>query len=273
MSVPNLPQIATVALAAALEAGEIIRQLRERGQVDISFKSEKDLVTNADLQAEASIMKRVRESFPTHGFLTEESAPSADAKTLLGPLWVIDPIDGTANYTHGHYQTAVSIAFAFEGRVLVAVVHAPFLNETFQAVKGQGATLNRNPIKPRPIGDLNLALVATGYPGWRTSSHHMIQQTHAVLDNCRDIRRLGAASLDICWVAMGRLDGYWESVRPWDIAAGGLIAREAGARTGSIIPRPADEILPQELYGENYLVATPGIYEGLRTLLDVRKIA
>ncbi len=269
MSCPNLTKVATVALEAALRAGTAIRDLRERGQVSVTLKSEKDLVTNADLQAEKLILSCIREAFPDHAFLTEESAPTVNPETLRGPLWIVDPIDGTANYAHGHPHTAVSIAFAFEGHVLAAVVHSPFENETFEAVRGKGSTLNKKSISARPITDLKSALVATGYPGWRTSADYMIKQTHAVLENCRDIRRLGAASLEICWVAMGRLDGYWESVKAWDIAAGGLIAREAGARTGSIVPRPREEILPQDLYAEDFIAATPGIYERLRAILDI----
>lgn len=269
MQKPNLIDVSSTSLSAAIEAGDLIRNLRERGQVDISFKSEKDLVTNADLQAEAIIMERVRERFPDHAFLTEESAPTVNPATLQGPLWVIDPIDGTTNYAHGHTQVAVSIAFCFEGKVLSAVVHAPFQHETFQAVMGGGATLNGRSIAPRPISELKLALVATGYPGWRTSADYMIQQTHAVLTHCRDIRRLGSAALDICWVASGRLDGYWESIKPWDLAAAALIAREAGALTGSIVPRPQSEQLPQDLYGDNFIVSTPDIFEKLRKILDL----
>ncbi|MBN8548894.1 MAG: inositol monophosphatase [Deltaproteobacteria bacterium] len=270
MNQQALRELTTIALSAARAAGTTIKDMRERGQVDVSFKSEKDLVTNADLRAEEIIIQKIRSHFPSHSFLTEESAPDVTGeKQLRSPLWIIDPIDGTANYAHGHTQVAVSIAFADEGSVLSGVVHAPFQGETFVGMKGLGATLNDKAIAPRSIRELKLALVATGFPAVRPAQEHMVKQVAAALTRCRDIRRLGSAALDISWVACGRLDAYCEPVRAWDMAAAGLIAREAGARTGSIKAIPAGQIMPPDLYAEDFYVAAPGIYDELRSVLDL----
>lgn len=257
-----------VALSAAEAAGNAIVDFRRTGTVEVSFKSAKDLVTNADLRAEAIIIDHIRDKFPEHSLLTEEGFPTIrDPRDFLKPLWIIDPIDGTANYAHGLAQVAVSIAFAEHGLLKAAVVHAPFQGETFHAIRGQGAKLNGTAIRTSEVTQLSHAIVATGFPGWRTSANETVAQLRAVLDNCRDIRRFGSAALDVCWVAAGRIDGYWESVNPWDIAAGALIAKEAGALTGHVIPPPTHSTVPTEFDGTHFFTAAPGIFHELQNLL------
>lgn len=260
--------ILLTATEAALAAGARIREIRDRNEITVNFKAEKDLVTNADMAAERIIVDCISKRFSHHGYLTEESAPRVlSSADLQGPLWIIDPIDGTANYAHGMDHVAVSIAYAEAGSVEVAIVHNPFRLETYTATRGGGAYCDEKPIVPcRTTEELKDAIVATGYPGWRTEIDRMMAQTRTVLTHCRDIRRLGSAALDTCWVACGKLDGYWESVKAWDIAAAGLIAREAGAKTGHFY-RDECSALPVELEGENFVVGAPGIFERLKAIL------
>ncbi len=269
LTAANRSEFLNLALQAALEAGDRIDALRRKGGVDISFKSEKDVVTNADLQAEAIIIGHIKSRYPDHGLLTEESHPDPGNANPNESLWIIDPIDGTANYAYGLDHSAVSIAYAHAGRVQAAVVHCPFLKSTFTATLGGGAYCNGSSIKPRATTNLSQAILATGFPGWRTEVDTMIAQTRAVLSHCRDIRRFGAAAIDVCYVAGGKLDGYWESVKPWDIAAGGLIAREAGARTGHLAAqsRATTSTWPSDWNGENFIVAAPALFLELQNLL------
>lgn len=264
----TLQTILDVTRSTAELAGRTIRSLRDEGKVDVSFKSEKDLVTNADLQAERVILDALRARFPNHAFLTEESFPGLrDPRDFHNPLWIIDPIDGTANYAHGLVHVAVSVAYAVAGEVQVGVVHAPFLGETFTAIRGGGAYLNGKPIHARSTSQLSHALVATGFPGWRGDVTESIAQLKAVLENCRDIRRDGSAALDICNIAAGRIDGYWESVKPWDMAAAALIAREAGARVGTVRPRDNSIEIPSEIDGNDFFASAPNLFEALQKLL------
>lgn len=266
MSSSLVHQAFAVALAAAREAGERIVQIRDSGDLRVSFKGEIDLVTHADVEAEGIIIRHIRDAFPAHEILSEEGYSSLQGRTFKGPLWIIDPIDGTTNYAHGHQYVGVSIAFAVDGVVECAVVHAPFLSETFSAIRGEGARLNGKPIAPRDCRQLRHALVATGFPYQRDELELIVKSAVAVLSKCRDLRRIGACSLDVSWVAMGRLDGFYESVKPWDIAAAGLIAREAGARYGNLKEIPQGGI-PPDLYSSDVLVTAPAIYEALRALI------
>lgn len=245
----------------AIQAGQLIRKRRESGSLNSDFKDGIELVTDADLAAEKLIKKALKASFAEDAILAEETSQSLPEDQLLGPLWVVDPIDGTVNYAHGHSMVAVSIAWYQEGEAQVGVVYNPFLNECFSAIRDQGAWLNDSPIRVSEKAELSRALVATGFPYRQEGREDLIQQLGRVLDGCADIRRLGSAALDICWVACGRMDAYYESVSPWDSAAAQLIAREAGARLGRY--RTTDNPMPGELDGKNWLIATPGIYSAL----------
>ncbi|WP_430461267.1 inositol monophosphatase family protein [Thalassolituus sp. LLYu03] len=246
----------------AQQAGHIIADLRDR--LDISFKGDTELVTQADIAADTAIRQRIQEAFPAHSILSEELAPDAD--TNAEHLWVIDPIDGTVNYAHQHPQVAVSIAYYERGEARLAVVFNPFLHETFSAEAGHGAWLNGQPIRCSETRDLRRAIVATGFPYHKNTVPLLMKRVQNVLSECADIRRLGSAALDICWVACGRLDAYYETVKPWDFAAAQLIAREAGARFGHFTPVPAGK--NPQLWGEDILLANRALYDALQQLLN-----
>ncbi len=250
----------------AIQAGEIIIRERASRQVQQKYKQGSELVTSADLKSDQLIRESIQKAYPTHRILSEESSP--DLKDWgQGPLWIIDPIDGTVNYAYGHTQTAVCIAFALHGRIEVGIVHVPFERETFTAIRGKGAWLNGEKIQTSGQTELKRSLIATGFPYEKEQSIDLLmKRVRTVLLNCRDIRRVGSAAIDTCWVAMGRLDGYYETVNPWDIAAAGLIAREAGACTGHLAPVPTE--IPSDLFSQDVIVTTPGIYDALHQILS-----
>jgi myo-inositol-1(or 4)-monophosphatase len=220
-----------VAQEAASKASVIARSQREALSVSVSFKGDRNLVTTADIAAEKAIVETIKQHFPDHTILAEEAGRTlAPERYGEGYVWVIDPIDGTTNYAHGHYHVGISIGCALNGEVVAGVVAAPFLNETFTAIKGGGAFLNGSPIKCTDTATVEDALLVTGFPYNRINVHNICARIERAVRRCRDLRRLGAASLDLCWVACGRIDGYFEeTLNPWDCAAGGLIAKEAGA--------------------------------------------
>lgn len=231
LSCPSHDSLLAVARQAADRATKIIRMQRETQSVSISLKGDRNLVTSADIAAEKAIIETVQSHFPDHTILAEETAQTLPPNAYgRGPVWVIDPIDGTTNYAQGHYQVGISIGFAWNGTTEVGVVAAPFLHEVFHATRGGGAFLNERRIAASTTSVLSDALLTTGFPYRRENAANISHRMERLLARCRDIRRLGAASLDLCWVACGRLDGYYEEcLQPWDCAAGGLIAREAGA--------------------------------------------
>lgn len=268
-TLPNVETVLAVATEAAHRAGEIILAARRERSFSVkNKKSDVDLVTTADVAAEKVVVETIRARFPDHAILAEESAPTLSPADYYRPLWIIDPIDGTTNFVHGHYQVGVSIAFAFEGVVHVGVVHAPFLNETFTATRGGGAFLNGAPIQVSGEDVLKRSLVATGFPYVPTDIPTLVNQLTAVLTRCRDVRRLGSAALDICMVAAGRIEGFYETVNTWDIAAGCLIAREAGAVTDHIYPRSPESALPSDFDACELLVAAPGVFRELQGVLQ-----
>ena len=253
----------------ARSAGELILDLRRGRGLETSFKGDSELVTDADVKADRYICDAIRSRYPGHRILAEESAP--DIRALSGfdePLWIIDPIDGTVNYAHDHAQSAVSIAYAEGGQIRCGVVFNPFTNELFHAVEGGGAWCNDERIHCAGKTELRRALVATGFPYVKSREilAPLVRRLALVLEECGDIRRLGSAALDICWVAMGRLDGYYESLSVWDFAAAQLIAREAGAQYGHFKEVP--EGVSPHFHNEHILVANPALYPQLRDLLN-----
>ncbi len=265
----DLRRALIVAAAAATRAGELIVRARREQSFEVkNKKSDVDLVTSADVAAEKIIVEAIKAEFPDHTILAEESAPQLAAADYQKPLWVIDPIDGTTNFVHGHYQVGVSIAFALSGTVELGVVHAPFLGETFTAQRGHGAFLNGAPIRVSTTSSLKRALIGTGFPYTREDIPLFVRQLTTVLEACRDIRRLGSAALDICMVAAGRIEAFYETVNPWDIAAGCLIAREAGATTGHIHPRSTAQSIPPDLDGFELVVAAPTLFADFQRLLQ-----
>lgn len=254
------------ALDLAQQAGKLIQAEREHNRVTYDYKAMSELITSADLKSDALITSAIQKQFPHHRILSEETFTDTSVTASLdAPLWIIDPIDGTVNYAHRHHQVAISIAYAEQGEVKVGVVHCPFQNETFTAIRGQGSFLNQARIEVSHLSELKRALIGTGFPYDKSNLRPIVERVMTILTHCADIRRLGAAAIDICWVACGRLDGFYESLSPWDFAAARLIAEEAGARCGHFNPVP-EGVLPC-IYGEDILISTPELYEPLDGIL------
>lgn len=261
-----LQDISDFAEALAREAGALVRRERDTNTLRTDYKQQTELVTHADIMADDFITGSIRKRFPDHRILSEEALPDlSQAENLSTPLWIIDPIDGTVNYAYGHPQVAVSIAYAENGRVRAGIVHAPFVDETFRATHGEGATLNDRPIRHSGATTLRESLFATGFPYTKDSLEPLVKRLDAMIHQCRDLRRIGSAALDICWVACGRLDIYYENVSPWDFAAARLIALEAGATAGHFSEVP--EGYPADLWGRDILISAPAIWEPARQIL------
>lgn len=218
----------TVAREAALAAGRMLRE-NAGGRRNISFKGEINLVTEMDRRSEQTVVESLLAAFPDHGILAEEETEIENAS---GFKWIIDPLDGTTNYAHGYPNFAVSIGLEKEGEVVLGVVYDPMRDELFTAEKGKGASLNGRTLTVSKTDTLIRSLLATGFPYDRTTSEkNNLNYFSALLMASQEVRRSGAASLDLCSVAAGRLDGYWElKLHPWDVAAGSLIVTEAGGR-------------------------------------------
>lgn len=267
MKKPDNSEILQFALEIARAAGTLILDARNQATVTQSFKHGNELVTSADLQADRLLCASILARYPQHLILSEESSPNlGKIEEIHGPLWIIDPIDGTVNFAHGHIQSAVSVAYVDAQQVRVGVVYNPFTDEMFAAELGKGATLNGKAIQVTRETELQRALVATGFPYDKTHIAPMVARLHTILRHCADIRRLGSAALDICWLAAGRLDGYYESLSVWDFAAAQLVATEAGARFGHFSPVPASA--NPQLWGQDILVANPALYPRLFDLLQ-----
>ncbi|MFI9274731.1 inositol monophosphatase family protein [Kitasatospora sp. NPDC052896] len=254
-----LDELLAVALEAAHRAGELLHGGRPADLGVAATKSSPvDVVTEMDLASEKLIVELIAERRPADGYLGEEGTERVGDS---GVRWVVDPLDGTVNYLYGLPGWAVSVAAELDGRAVVGVVAAPVRGEVFQAVLGRGALLNGRPISCRPAAPWGQALVATGFNYVQPVREHQADVLRRLMPELRDIRRGGAAALDLCDVAAGRLDGYYErGLAPWDLAAGALVAREAGALTGG---RPGAQ--PS---GELVVAAPPGVFEPLQARLD-----
>jgi myo-inositol-1(or 4)-monophosphatase len=215
-----------VAKDAAVKAGKVLKD-NVNGVRDISYKGEINLVTEMDRLSEKTVVETIQRAFPRHGILAEEDARIENDS---GFLWIIDPLDGTTNYAHGYPNFSVSIGLEHKGEIVIGVVYDPMRNELFTALKGQGAFLNDTPIAVSKNDRLIRSLLATGFPYDRTvSTENNLNYFNALIMASQEVRRSGSASLDLCNLAAGRLDGYWElKLQPWDVAAGSLIVQEAG---------------------------------------------
>lgn len=247
-----------LATSIAEEAAALLRDGLGRVRTDVRTKSTgTDMVTEMDRAAEALIVRRLTEARPDDGLLGEEGTHVAGTS---GVRWVFDPLDGTTNYLYELPGFSVSIAAEVGGTTVAGVVHDVVRDECFSAVAGAGATRDGAPIGPSGETELGLALVATGFsydPDRRAKQAAVVAQ---VIPHLRDIRRFGAAAVDLCSVACGRVDAYYErGLAPWDLAAGSLIAREAGALVSGFDGGPPS--------GEGVLAATPALAEELLSLV------
>lgn len=211
------------AVTAAREAGKIhLSNLNK--EKDIDYKGRINLVTNVDRQSEETIINIIQERHPDHQIIAEETMPDSERKEYT---WYIDPLDGTTNYSHAFPIFAVSIALEINREICVGVVYDASRDELFHAVKGEGAFLNDVPVSPSTVSPIGKSLLLTGFP--YNITQRSIDMFNGFLVKAQAVRRAGAAAVDLCYVAMGRADGFWElDLKPWDMAAGQVIIKEAG---------------------------------------------
>jgi myo-inositol-1(or 4)-monophosphatase len=217
-----------IAVRAARAAGDIIvRNMDRLDRIKVVTKQNNDFVSNVDHMSEQAIISTIKQAYPEHGILAEESGSQSESSEHQ---WIIDPLDGTTNYLHGFPQFAVSIALKYKNRLEVGVIYDPVSQELFTAIRGDGAKLNDKKIRVTNQKGLNNALLGTGFPYYDQSYLDTYLETmKALMQKTAGIRRPGSAALDLAWLAAGRIDGFWEfNLKAWDIAAGALIVREAG---------------------------------------------
>lgn len=242
-----------LAVQLAREAGQLLRD--HLGRVtDISHKSTTlDLVTEVDLLSEQYIKEKISTHYPKHEILAEESGHQ---KTESEYRWLVDPLDGTTNYAHGYPCFAVSIALERAGEIILGVVYDPMHEELFAAEKGGGAMLNGRPIHVSRVSRLSDSLLVTGFPYNVRTNPISIEYFARFMNNAQAVRRDGSAALDMCYVACGRFDGFWElGLKPWDVGAGRLIVEEAGGRVTKFDGRPFTIYEPE-------MLATNGLIHG-----------
>ena len=224
-------ELVPAAQAAARLAGGILQSWAQR--FTVSEKGPADLVTEADLAAQQAIHDFLSAKFSDHGFLGEEGALQSVGSS--GYRWIIDPLDGTSNYVHRFPYYAVSIGLQLRDELVAGVIYDPTRDELFSAAVGQGATLNGKSLKPSRFSKLNQAMVIASFPPGVQPDSVPIQRFLRVLPKAQAVHRSGSAALNLAYVAAGRLDGFWSmSLKPWDMAAGVVIVREAGGRITQI---------------------------------------
>jgi myo-inositol-1(or 4)-monophosphatase len=245
-----------IAVRAARRAGDlIVRNVDRVPTLGIRSKSRNDFVTEIDQMAERDIIETIRRSHPDHGFLGEESGRSGGDEFI----WIIDPLDGTTNFLHGFPTFAVSLACEYRGRLEHGVIYDPMRQELFTASRGDGAQVDGRRIRVSKQMELEGALIGTGFP-YRANAQWIdeyLAMLKVVMQQTAGIRRPGAASLDLAYVAAGRIDGFWEiGLNAWDTAAGTLMITEAGGRIGTLTGGEYRQ-------GGNVIAGTPKVYEAL----------
>lgn len=266
----NALEWATFADKIVRIAGKRIIEIRRESRIEVAYKFAGELVTSADTTSDQIIREAIISAYPQHGTLSEETTDGVwDNNIFEGPLWIIDPLDGTVNYSRNLPYFAISVAIAVDGVVWAGAVHAPDLGVTYVGIRGGGSHCNGEQLHVHCTETLSDAVIGTGFPHDKANVHPALARLNLLTTHCRDIRRFAAPTIDICYVASSRIDAHTESLAPWDIAAAGLIAREAGAVTGHVGDVPKE--IPPELYGEEMVCANPGIYDELLTLLRSRK--
>ncbi|UCF67497.1 MAG: inositol monophosphatase [Acidobacteriota bacterium] len=267
---PRLESLRDTACAAVRVGWAALLPFHQRRRaLRVEQKGIHDFVTQADLAAEQAIAEAIRSRHPGHLILGEESS-EAKAKSTLevtldadGPLWIVDPLDGTANFIHGYPVFGISVACAEEREILAGAVFDPVRDELYSAARGLGATLNGRPCHINERQELPGSLIATGFPFRRLARLEQFLATfRELLPHTAGLRRAGAASIDLAWLASGRCDGFWEEgLGPWDIAAGALLIEEAGG------------VVTDFSGGARYLdtgaivAATPGVHAALREIV------
>jgi myo-inositol-1(or 4)-monophosphatase len=251
-----------IAVKAARRAGAIInRASQDIGTLTIKSKNFNDFVSEVDVAAERAIIETLKDAYPTHGFLGEESGSTSYQSDFI---WIIDPLDGTTNFLHGFPQYCVSIALQHKGEITQAVIYEPNRNDLYTATKGRGAFLNDKRIRVSKCHKLQDALIGTGFP-FRDFKYlnDYLNMFKSMIQKTTGIRRAGSAALDLAYVASGALDGFWEiGLSPWDIAAGGLLIQEAGGIVTDLSGQTG------WLESGNILVASPKIHDDMQSLIS-----
>ncbi len=261
----DLSFVRHAALAAAHEAGALLMDRLGNARV-VKMKGAIDLVTEADLGAEKIILDRIARAFPDHAILAEEKGAKPGASPYT---WIVDPLDGTTNYSHGVPLFAISMALARDTEILFGLVHNPATGELFMAEKGGGAFLNGRPIRVSGQAEISRSLLVTGFPyNLASMMDELMSRFTRCLAAAQGVRRLGSAALDLCFVAAGRFDGFWEqNLHPWDTAAGLIIVEEAGGRVTTFDRKP---FTPDK----KEILATNGlIHEMLSSVLTAEEVS
>jgi myo-inositol-1(or 4)-monophosphatase len=245
-----MPDYLNVAGEIAREAGALLAELFTQ-PLEIAYKRRADLVTRADRSSEALIVGRLRERFPDHAIVAEEGG---NHRSTSEYCWYVDPLDGTTNYAHGFPVYCVSLGLAYRGEVITGVVYDPTHNDLYTAERGTGAYLNQQRLHVSRTENLSESLVATGFAPFATNHDLNVQFYFRFTELTHGIRRAGSAALDLCCVAAGRFEGFWElKLNPWDKAAGTLLVTEAGGRVTDV-RGGAFNLLGEDVFASNGLV-------------------
>jgi len=245
-----MDSLLTTAIEIAREAGSLLLQMAQR-PIEIFYKRAADLVTEADRRSEGLILERLRNHFPKHDVVSEEGGGQ---RTNADYCWYVDPLDGTTNFAHGFPVFSVSMGLTYKGEVIAGVVYDPSRDEMFAAERGAGAYLNHKPIRVSQIRKLAAGLLATGFPPFADNHDLNIEFYHRFTQISHGIRRAGSAALDLCNVAAGRYDGFWEmKLNPWDKAAGSLLVKEAGGRITDVAGKEF-KLLGDDVFASNGLI-------------------
>ncbi|HJV50170.1 MAG TPA: inositol monophosphatase family protein [Noviherbaspirillum sp.] len=258
------PMLNTAVKAARRAAAVINRASFDIDRIKVTEKGHNDFVTEVDKAAELAIIEVLKNAYPDHAILAEESGASANLHDENENVWIIDPIDGTTNFIHGFPQYCVSIALQQRGQITQAVVYDPTRNDLFTATKGAGAYLNEKRIRVSRRDKMAEALIGTGFP-FRDTDHldQYMKMFRIMTERCAGLRRPGAAALDLAYVAAGRLDGFFEKgLQTWDMAAGSLLITEAGGIVGNFSGES------DYLYKGDVIAGTPKIFAQMVALLS-----
>ncbi len=255
MARESLASYHRLAVSTAKAAGRLLAGLSGRvrsGRMAVQYKSALNLVTEADRQAERLIVRRIRAVFPDHQIVAEEGGGGAVAQDSDAPTWFVDPLDGTTNFAHGFPFYCVSIGLEIDGRMMVGAVYDPLRKELFSAIRGKGAFCNGRRLHVSTARTLERSLLVTGFAyDLRTNRRNNFGHFYQFGLRARGLRRTGSAALDLCYVAAGRFDGFWElNLAPWDSAAGSLIVEEALGRMSNFSGGPYQVRVP-ELVADN----------------------
>jgi myo-inositol-1(or 4)-monophosphatase len=250
-----------LAIEAALEAGKYLKEsVGNIRHIEYKEGQETNLVTEIDKQSEQMIMEKIKQHYPDHDFLGEETG-GHNVKSEY--RWIIDPLDGTVNFTHGLPLFCVSIGLEYKGTIQLGVVYNPISNELFTAERGKGAYLNSKRLQVTKTNTLIESMLVTGFPyNVKENPDHAVEHFTNFLMEAQALRRLGSAALDICYVAAGRFEGFWEvNLHPWDVAAGVLILLEAGGVWTDF------HGLPTSVYNPQLLASNGSIHEEMIRVL------